>query len=168
MIDRLRQAVERGLTVFVGCLVVGLFVVVTVAVVYRLAGASLVWYDEAASIMLAWLTYYGSALAALKRAHMGFDGLVRAMPGSFRLATFALGEVCTIGFFLLAAVVGYEVLMILAGDSMVSLPWVPTQLTHSVIPVGAALFVLCQLLSLPQALARVGIAAQPPVKEALE
>ena len=40
----------------------------------------LVWYDEGASIMLAWLTYYGAALAALKRAHIGFPGLVNAMP----------------------------------------------------------------------------------------
>ena len=32
--------------------------------VYRKAGASLTWYDEIASILLAWVTYYGAALAA--------------------------------------------------------------------------------------------------------
>ena len=37
----------------------------------------------------------------------------------------------------------------LEGDSLTSLPWVPVQLTQSVIPIGAVLFVICQLLSLP-------------------
>ena len=40
-------------------------IIVVVAVVYRKIGHSLVWYDEGASIVLAWLTYYGAALAAL-------------------------------------------------------------------------------------------------------
>ena len=43
-------------------------------------------------------------------------------------------------------------LAILQGDTMVSLPWVPTQLTQSVIPIGGALFIVAQLLSLPEVL----------------
>ena len=53
---------------------------------------SLGWYDEGASIMLAWLTYYGAALAALKRAHIGFPGLVNAMPPAVRVPVVLLGE----------------------------------------------------------------------------
>jgi TRAP-type C4-dicarboxylate transport system permease small subunit len=45
-----------------------------------------------------------------------------------------------------------QVLQILEGDTMVSLTWVPTQFTQSVIPVGGALFILAQLLSLPEVL----------------
>jgi hypothetical protein len=41
------------------------------------------------------------------------------------------------------------VVILLEGDTLISLPWVPVQLTQSVIPVGAALFVICHLLSLP-------------------
>lgn len=48
---------------------------------------------------------------------------------------------------------GAVVLEYFAGDSMISLPWVPTLLTHSVIPVGAGLIILAELLSLPRALA---------------
>jgi len=51
---------------------VTLSVVVIVAVCYRIAGDSLSWYDEVASILLAWITYYGAALAALQRKHVGF------------------------------------------------------------------------------------------------
>ena len=34
-------------------------------------GQSLTWYDEVASHLLAWLTFYGAALASVKRAHIG-------------------------------------------------------------------------------------------------
>ena len=48
----------------------------TLGVVFRTLGASLVWYDEVASVLLAWLTFYGSALASVKRAHIGCPELV--------------------------------------------------------------------------------------------
>jgi TRAP-type C4-dicarboxylate transport system permease small subunit len=60
-----------------------------------------------------------------------------------------LGELIIIGFFVILGWNGYQVLQILEGDTMISLPWVATQITQSVIPVGAALFILAQLLSLP-------------------
>ena len=118
-------------------------------VVYRKAGASLVWYDEVASIMLAWLTYYGAALAALKRAHIGFSGLLDSLRPPLSLVLVAVGEICVLTFFVRLAWMGWVVLLVLAGDTLVSLPSVPVQLTQSVIPIGAALFVVAQLLSLP-------------------
>src|SRR5512133_2390522 len=57
-------------------LMVVLFVEVTLGIVFRVAGSSLVWYDEVASVLLAWLTFYGSALASVKRAHIGCPELV--------------------------------------------------------------------------------------------
>ncbi|MBA2722982.1 MAG: hypothetical protein H0U56_08810 [Methylibium sp.] len=64
-------------------------------------------------------------------------------------------------------------LRILEGDTMVSLPNVPTQLTQSVIPIGGALFIIAQLLSLPEVLQQArggGIvdAEQKAVAEALQ
>jgi len=47
------------------------------------------------------------------------------------------------------AVTGYQVLVVLEGTYLVSLDWVPIQITQSVIPIGAVLFVLCELLSFP-------------------
>jgi TRAP-type C4-dicarboxylate transport system permease small subunit len=73
-LDRLRQTLERFLEIWVVFLVSALTAIVVLAVIWRKAGASFVWYDEVASIILAWITYYGAALAALKRAHIGFDG----------------------------------------------------------------------------------------------
>ncbi len=136
-------------------LMVALTAVVVFAVISRKAGASLSWYDEVASIQLAWLTYYGAALAAYKRAHIGFPGLLEALPLGPRLALFWFGELAVAAFFVLLAWVGMTVLEVLEGDTLVSLPWVPVQLTQSVIPIGAVLFLLGQAISLPEQLRRV-------------
>ena len=162
MLDRLRLAFERLLATIVGLLLVTLTVVVVVAVVYRRAGHSLVWYDEVASILLAWLTYYGAALAALKRAHIGFSGLVDSLQPRMRLPAVLFGEACVIGFFALLAWTGWQLLQVLQGIHLVSLPSVPVQLTQSVIPIGAALFIIAQLLSLPEVLRRAREGARSP------
>ena len=62
---------------------------------------------------------------------------------------------CAVALFVLLAWVGMTVLEVLEGDTLVSLPWVPVQFTQSVIPIGAALFILGQLVSLPEQLRRV-------------
>ncbi len=152
MFDTLHRAFQRTLTAFVIFQLAALAVVILYAVACRKLGFSLVWYDEIASVQLAWLTYYGAALAALHRAHIGFPGLVNAMPPALRIPAVWFGEACVIGFFGLLTWFGVKVLIILEGDSLVSLTWVPTTLTQSVIPVGGALFIIAQLFSLPEVL----------------
>lgn len=152
MLHSLRLAFERALTAFVIFLLGSLAVIVLMGVAYRKLGIPMVWYDEVASIALAWLTYYGAGLAALKRAHIGFPGLVNAMPPAVRVPLVLLGEGTVILFFALLGWFGYEVLVILEGDAMVSLPWVPTRVTQSVIPIGSLLFIVAQLLTLPELL----------------
>ncbi len=130
-------------------LMVLLTCVVTVAVLARLSGQSFSWYDEVAAIMLAWITYYGSALAALHRRHIGFDTVLLKLPIKFRMVALLVGEAIVLLFFLLMARAGFQVLEVLEGDNLISLTWVPVQFTQSVIPIGALLFMLCQILSLP-------------------
>jgi len=130
-------------------LMIGLTVIVVVAVVYRKLDASLSWYDEIASITLAWVTYYGAALAALKRKHIGFDTVLLAIPMPARLLAAYFAEAVVLAFFVLLTWAGWEVLQVLEGDSLVSLTWVPVQFTQSVIPIGAALFIICELFSMP-------------------
>ena len=130
-------------------LMVTLTTLVIVAVVYRKLGNSLSWYDEVASITLSWITYYGAALAALRRKHIGFDSVLLAIPLPTRLWAVAFGEVVIIAFFILMAWAGFRVLDVLHGETLDSLTWIPVQLTQSVIPIGALLFILCELLSLP-------------------
>ena len=149
-LNRLHKVLERALEIWVMFLIIALTAVVVVAVIWRKAGASFVWYDEVGSIMLAWITYYGAALAALKRAHIGFDGILLAMPWRWRIATAAFGEFFVFAFFIILAWTGMTVLSVLSGMHLISLPWVPVQLTQSIIPIGAVLFIICEALSLPE------------------
>ncbi len=130
-------------------LMISLSLVVIVAVCFRLAGESLSWYDEVAAIQLSWVTYYGAALAALKRNHIGFDSVLLALPMPARMVAVVIAEVTIIGFFAIMTWAGMEVLNVLEGSYLISLTWVPIQFTQSVIPIGGALFILCELLSLP-------------------
>lgn len=145
-LDRLESGLGRALEWIVLALLGALAGVVVVGVGFRKAGAALVWYDEVASVLLAWLTYYGACLAALRRDHIGFPQLVRRLRGRPRLVVAALRTAFVVGFFALAAWAGWVVLTVLEGDSLISLPWVPARLTQSVIPVGGALFVVAELL----------------------
>lgn len=149
-LKQLRRILERVLESACVVLMVALALVVVMAVIFRKSGASLVWYDEVAAIMLAWLTYYGSALAALRRAHLGFPGLVGASPPHWRLAMLVVSEILVLGFFVVLAWYGWQVIVILAGDTLTSLPWVPISFTQSVIPIGCALIAVCQVLTLPE------------------
>lgn len=158
---RLRNGLERLLNITVMFIMLTLVVVVVLGVVYRKAGHSLAWYDEIASILLAWLTYYGAALAALKRAHIGFSGIVHAAQPPWRLPMVLIAEVCVIGFFALLAWMGVIVLNVLVGDTLISLPSIEVQYTQSVIPIGATLFIIAQLASLPEVLAQAREKAPP-------
>ena len=57
-----RSVFERILEITVIILMCALALLVVVAVGFRKAGAALAWYDEIASVLLAWLTYYGACL----------------------------------------------------------------------------------------------------------
>lgn len=149
MLRKAAAILERLLEWILIFLMVALTVVVIVAVIYRKLDASLSWYDEIASIVLSWITYYGGALAALKRRHIGFDTLLLLIPMPLRMWAMATAELFFIGFFVLLAWAGWEVLLVLEGEALVSLTWMPVQFTQSVIPIGGALFVVCELLSLP-------------------
>jgi TRAP-type C4-dicarboxylate transport system permease small subunit len=145
-----RQIYDRFLEAIAAILIVAVTTIVTLGFVYRWAGESLVWYDEVAAISLAWLTYYASALAALRGAHIGFPGLVNSLPSRWRvIATFGASCV-TIFFFVLMAITGYQVVEILGGDTLVSIPEVPLRLTQSVIPIASVLIAIAELLRLPE------------------
>jgi len=154
-LSRLSRSLEFVLEWILMLLMVALTAIVVIAVVYRKFDASLSWYDEVASVTLAWITYYGGALAVIKRKHIGFDSVLLSIPMPFRLYTALFAECVFLAFFVLLAWAGWEVLLVLEGDSLVSLRWVPVQLTQSVIPLGAVLFIVCELLAAPNYLKMV-------------
>jgi len=152
-LDRLRRGYARVLEWIVIVLMAILFIEVSLGVIYRTIGISLVWYDEVASILLAWLTFYGSALASVKRAHIGCPELVDLAPPRARAVMRIIAQIATIAFFLLMGWMGYTVLGVLEGDRLVSLPEVPVAWVQSVVPISAVLIVLAELITLPEVIA---------------
>jgi len=155
IVNQLSRVMERLLEIITVVLMVSLTLVVLYAVVTRYAWRTPSWYDEIAAIMLVWLTYYAGALAALKRGHIGVDGVLTALPVHIRMPITYLSEVLFIGFFAVLGWAGLVVLDVMQGMSLITVRWVPLTLTQSVIPIGAALFIIAQLLSMPAHLAKV-------------
>lgn len=137
-------------TIVVG-LIIFLSIIVILAIAFRYSGSSLVWYDEVASVLLAWITYYGAALAALRRRHIGFSGLMLSLQLPLRKAMFLFSELIVYALFITMAWASWRVLDVMEGETLVSLEWVPLKLTQSVVPIGCTLFVIGQILSTPNA-----------------
>lgn len=151
MVDTIKRWLERVLEFISISLLVTMAVIVVLAVVFRFLGKSLIWYDEVASVVLAWLTYYGSALAVINRGHLGFPGFFLSMPKQLRAVAFVIGELVVISFFAVIGYAGWYLLGIFGEETLVSLSWVTLSFTQSVIPIGAALFIIAEVLSIPDA-----------------
>lgn len=158
-LGRFRQRYGLVLEWVVMALMVILALEVTLGIVFRTLGQSLVWYDEVASVLLAWLTFYGSALASVKRGHIGCPEVVEQLPAHIRRWINVLSQVLVLAFFALLGWVGASIMPILATDAMVSLPWVPMSFVQSVIPISAALILVAETLNLIDLLRPRGAAA---------
>lgn len=150
---RFRDAYGLALEWVVMVLMIVLSVEVTLGIVFRFSGSSLVWYDEVASVLLAWLTFYGSALASVKRAHIGCPELVDQMSPPVKRVLGIVTQILVIAFFALLGWVGLSIMPALVGDSLVSLPWVSMNFVQSVIPVSAALILVGEVMHLVDLLA---------------
>lgn len=151
--------IEKALLRAVEAICLALLVTLTLSVVYsttmRYLGASPSWYDEIASVLLAWLTYFGAVYATFHRQHLGFAGLVLALPTAFGVIVFIVGEILVIGFFAVVAWYGYRILPVAGFDALLSLPWLSLDIVQSVVPITSGLIILVTLLTFPRALASV-------------
>jgi len=143
-VSRFREHYGRLLEWVVNLLMVVLAVEVTLGVVFRTIGQAVAWYDEIASVLLAWLTFYGSALASVKRAHIGCPEVIDRLPWRFRRLAGIAAQILVIAFFALLGTVGAWILPVLATDAMISLPSIPISVVQSVIPISAVLIIIAE------------------------
>ncbi len=148
--------IERAIVLCLEVICLVLLLSLTAAVVYsttaRTFGASPSWYDEIASVLLAWLTYFGACYALFLRQHMSFGGLVSALPKGPAVALALLAELLVIGFFAVVAWYGNAVLAVAKWDSLLSLRWLTLDIVQSIIPISAVLMIIGTLLTMPRAL----------------
>jgi TRAP-type C4-dicarboxylate transport system permease small subunit len=130
---------------------IALSITVLLGVCFRWAGHSLVWYDEIAGIQLAWITYFGSAYASLKGLHIGMPTLIKVFPKDIRKILFVLSKIIIFLFFLVLTYYGTKVIIVLRGDTLVTLDWIPQSFVQSVIPVSSLLIIISEFLSCKEA-----------------
>lgn len=145
-----RRQLDQVLALIVMALVLGISLVVAVGFISRFLGNPVSWSGELAGVGLAWLTFYGSALAAGRGAHIASPSILAMIPIRFRIVVTIICEAFTIGFFVVLAWTSLTVIEVLAGSRLVSLPFISQQLTQSAVFIGAVLFIVAELLRLPE------------------
>ncbi len=134
-------------------LLVGLTVVVLLGISFRYSGYSLIWYDEAASVLLAWITFTGAALAMHRSAHLGFNGLLFGLNLAGRLALFWSVEVLVLGTLAVVAWAGWAILDIFGNETLTTLRFLPRSFVQGILPVSAVLMIVGRILTAPRRLA---------------
>ncbi|PJG84448.1 TRAP transporter small permease [Conservatibacter flavescens] len=149
--DVLFNIVKKLLTIISVLILSALTLIIIVSIFARFMGMSLYWYDEISAILLAWLTFYGAALCALNRSHMGFGNLVASLPLHLKKIVFVCNEVLVIGFFAILAWAGFYILAIFGEETLTSLDFIPLAVSQSALPIGCVLFIIAEILSMPKA-----------------
>ena len=125
------------------CLLAGLVVVVCLGIFFRyVLNSSLTWYDEFASYMLVWLTFYGTVVADYHRRHIGFDLLVNKLAPPARKVVDVAAELAVLGFQFVLFYFGWVLTERMGDETAISLPWVKVSWISSVLPVTGGLLLL--------------------------
>lgn len=131
------------------CLLVALTVVVCLGVFFRyVLNDSLVWYDEFASYLLVWLTFYGAVVAHYHQRHIGFDLLVEKLAPLARRVVDVVAETAVLGFQFVLFYYGWILTERLGDETTISLPWVRITWVTSVLPITGGLMLLISLTRL--------------------
>ena len=124
-------------------LLAAMVVLVTWAVFTRyVLNASLVWYDEFASYLLVWLTFFGAVVADYQRKHINFDLLVNKLKPTARRVADVLGEIAVLGFQFVLFYYGWVLTERMGDETAISLPWVKTAWVTAVLPVAGAMLLI--------------------------
>ena len=152
MITLVERVLLRGLEAICLALLLALTASVVYSTTARTFGASPSWYDEIASVLLAWLTYFGASYALFLRQHMSFGGIVAALPRGPAVALALFSEILVIAYFAVVAWYGNKVLAVAKWDSLLSLRWMTLDIVQSIIPISAVLMIVGTLLTMLRAL----------------
>jgi TRAP-type C4-dicarboxylate transport system permease small subunit len=115
-------------------------VLVCLGVFFRyFLNSALVWYDEFASYLLVWLTFYGTIVASYRRRHIGFEVVVnRLQPKTRRIIDF-ISESFVLGFQIVLLYYGWLLTRKMGDETAVSLVWVKMSWIYSVLPIAGGL-----------------------------
>jgi TRAP-type C4-dicarboxylate transport system permease small subunit len=124
-------------------LLTAMVVLVCLGVFFRyVLNSSLTWYDEFASYLLVWLTFYGTVVADYRRRHIGFELLVDKLPPLRRKVVDVVAEIAVLGFQFVLFYYGWVLTERMGDETAISLPWVKVSWISSVLPISGGLLLL--------------------------
>jgi TRAP-type C4-dicarboxylate transport system permease small subunit len=130
-------------------LLAAMVVVVCLGVFFRyVLNASLVWYDEFASYLLVWLTFFGAVVALYHKRHIGFELVVDKLAPPVRRVVDFVAEATVLGFQFVLLYYGWILTQRLGDETAISLPWVKVAWINSVMPITGGLMLLIGLARL--------------------
>ncbi len=149
MFLRLYRGLIALLEWWTSLLLVLMVVVVFVGVFYRyVLNSALVWYDEFASYLLVWLTFYGAVVASAHRRQIGFETLIMRLSPAWRRAVEVVAEGCVIVCQVVLCYSGWVLTAAVHADTAVSLSWVRMSWIYSVLPFSGGLMLLISVIHL--------------------
>lgn len=125
---------------------VAMVALVTLGVFFRyVLDASLSWYDEFASYLLVWLSFYGAVVAAYRNRHISFDTLAERLGsgGRRRMALASTGG--SLVFQGVLFYYGVELLRAVGHETAVSIQAVRMVWIYSALPISGALMLVISL-----------------------
>jgi TRAP-type transport system small permease protein len=124
-------------------LLAGMVLIVCLGVFFRyVLNSSLTWYDEFASYLLVWLTFYGMVVADYQRRHIGFELLVDKLAPQARKVVDVVAEIAVLGFQFVLFYYGWVLTERMGDETAISLPWVKVTWISSVLPITGGLVLL--------------------------
>ena len=130
-------------------LLAGLVVLVCLGVFFRyVLNSSLTWYDEFASYMLVWLTFYGTVVADYRRRHIGFELMVDKLSPLYRRIVDVAAELAVLGFQFVLFYYGWILTERMGDETAISLPWVKVSWISSVLPITGGLLLVISVTRL--------------------
>jgi TRAP-type C4-dicarboxylate transport system permease small subunit len=127
-------------------LLVLMVVLVCLGVFFRyVLSASLAWYDEFASYLLVWLTFYGAVAASYHNRHIQFGTVVERFTADTRRKIGIVAELFILGFNIILLYYGWLLMQKMGDETAVSLAWVKMGWIYSVLPITGGIMSLISL-----------------------
>jgi TRAP-type C4-dicarboxylate transport system permease small subunit len=127
-------------------LLVLMVVLVCLGVFFRyVLDASLAWYDEFASYVLVWLTFYGAVAASYHQRHIRFETVMDRLMPRTRKRFEIVAELFVLAFQVVLFYYGWLLTRKMGDETAVSLVWVKMGWVYSVLPIAGGLMLLISL-----------------------
>jgi TRAP-type transport system small permease protein len=146
IIERIFSRVINLIEWWAVLLLVFLVLLVAVGVFFRyVLSSSLAWYDEFASYLLVWLTFYGAVAASYRNRHIAFDMVVNRLTSPTKKIVAILAELLVLGFQVVLFYYGWTLMQRMGDETAISLPWIKMGWMYSVLPIAGGLMLLISL-----------------------